>query len=566
MLLDRKDSGRPVVGLAVSPWRRQGVVARLAVRAALAIVSLASPVASQTGPIVTYAGAIPQDGCPGCCRFDCRLTPTPTPHVDQLGRQVFQRAAGRFLFVVEGGHGLSLRPPSVSGTRRGESIEPLGAFARPGLQVRFDRGIGNRSSFVECGTNQVGGVPAAVGLNETQLTNALIDAACRFEWVPAASACTRNRFGDFSTIDSDTITQFCFQVPESAEFADGDTVAQIQLRDTQGNLGPAHEIVIRVGTAAPTPTPTPTLSGSFSVAGSITHYRSGAPVVGVTVEEASGRSASSGVGGTYALHQLPAAPVAIEPRKNGSLGAGVSPLDAAFVLQSVAQMRSLDSRQRLACDATGNGTLTSLDATRILQLTVGLIDRLPVAEDLRCGSEWTFVPVPAAAAHQTVVQPSTEGGLCRAGAIHYDPLSTNASGQSFHAIPFGDCTGNWQSGSGATLSSSVGSSGAVRLGRARRQRSGRIEMPVYVDADAPSGVLLEVSYDQGTLAARRTRRGASPNALMVENRSKPGRLRLAVAGDIDGRAAIAILRFRVRPGQRVNEPAIRIVDAAVESE
>lgn len=566
MLLDQRDSGRPVVGFAVSPWRRRSVVLHVAVRASLALLMLAAPATSQTGPIVTYAGAIAQDGCPGCCRFECRLTPTPTPHIDHLGRQVFQRASGRFLFIVEGGRGSSFRPPAVSGTRRGETIEPLGTFARPGLQVRFDRRIGDGSTFVECGTNQTGGVPAALGLNETQLTSALIDAACRFEWVPAASACTRNRFGDFSTIDSDTITQFCFQVPESAEFANGDTVAQIQLRDTLGNLGPMQEIVIRIGTAVPTPTPTPTQSGSISVAGFITHYRSGAPVVGVSVEESSGRSATSGTGGAYALHQLPAAPVSIEPRKNGGLGAGVSPLDAAFVLQSVAQMRSLDGRQRLACDATGNGALTSLDATRILQLTVGLIDRLPVAEELRCGSEWTFAPVPAAAAHQSVVQPSTEGGNCRAGAIHYDPLSANASGQSFHAIPFGDCTGNWQSGSGAALSSGLGKGGAVRLGRVRRQRSGRIEVPVFVDAVAPSGVLLEVSYDQGALSARRTRRGASPGVLMVENRSEPGRLRLALAGEINGRAAVAMLRFRVRPGQRVNEPAIRIVDAAVEGE
>ena len=62
----------------------------------------------------------------------------------------------------------------------------------------------------------------------------------------------------------------------------------------------------------------------------------------------------------------------LTPRKLGDRGSAISALDAAYVLQHVVGMRTLDDAQQLACDVSGNGTLSALDATRILQLTVGM--------------------------------------------------------------------------------------------------------------------------------------------------------------------------------------------------
>src|SRR5262245_13628330 len=49
----------------------------------------------------------------------------------------------------------------------------------------------------------------------------------------------------------------------------------------------------------------------------------------------------------------------------------ISSLDATYVLQFVAGMRGLTPNQQLLADATGNGTVTAYDATRILQASVG---------------------------------------------------------------------------------------------------------------------------------------------------------------------------------------------------
>ena len=110
----------------------------------------------------------------------------------------------------------------------------------------------------------------------------------------------------------------------------------------------------------------------------------------------------------------------------------------------VAGLRTLDAEQRLACDVTGNGTLSALDATLILQQKVGLISRFPVAQ--ACASDWLFVPMPAAASNQHLIQPQNMAAVnsCQPGAIEFTPLAGQVSNQDFAAVLVGDCTGNWQ--------------------------------------------------------------------------------------------------------------------------
>jgi hypothetical protein len=51
----------------------------------------------------------------------------------------------------------------------------------------------------------------------------------------------------------------------------------------------------------------------------------------------------------------------------------ISALDATYVLQFVAGMRDLTPEQQLLADATGNGRVTAFDAMRILQASTGQI-------------------------------------------------------------------------------------------------------------------------------------------------------------------------------------------------
>jgi hypothetical protein len=64
----------------------------------------------------------------------------------------------------------------------------------------------------------------------------------------------------------------------------------------------------------------------------------------------------------------------------------VSSLDASYVLQFVAGTRDLTPTQQMLADASGNGVVTAFDATRILQAASG-----KVMPGSHCG-QLVFVP------------------------------------------------------------------------------------------------------------------------------------------------------------------------------
>jgi hypothetical protein len=210
-----------------------------------------TPTSPLTGPKVSYIGAIDQNGCPFCCEFECRLTPTPTPFIDDLGRPVFLRSNGDFLLVVEAATGTSRRSP-------GQNLTPADGD-RGDLQMLVSQDIGDGSSLIcDIGPapTPIGGVPGITDSTQfgppfgssQQVTDAMQDMECRFGKPQTSSdtACTHNSFGDFSYLGTGTVLQFCFQVPSSAMFHDNDTVVAVQLRDTSGNLGPRKDIVVRI--------------------------------------------------------------------------------------------------------------------------------------------------------------------------------------------------------------------------------------------------------------------------------------------------------------------------------
>jgi hypothetical protein len=162
-------------------------------------------------------------------------------------------------------------------------------------------------------------------------------------------------------------------------------------------------------------------------------------------------SVQTDTNGQYAFFGIPAGNDQVQPSKQGDQGDGISVLDAVYVLQALSGTRVLSPAQLLAADVTGNGTISVLDAVRILQLKAGLITRFEVAQ--ACGSDWAFIPVPAATPNQSVITPQMTPGSCQAGAIKFQPLSGTATNQDFSAVLFGDVTGNW--------SPSQGSAGAV---------------------------------------------------------------------------------------------------------
>jgi hypothetical protein len=520
--------------------RRTGARSLLLLPPLLALLA-AAPAGAQSGPAIRAFGTADQDGCPFCCEFICQGTPTPTPEIDAQGRRVFRRTTGQFMLFVEAGPGPSNRQPGSEGVFSGGAlngvVDPSG---KPSLMMLSQRNLGNGSPQVDCRTAPLGGVQGQPGLDfNANVTDALVDMACRFELVTSsAGACTRDRSGNFAFTASGTTRQYCLQVPAVARFPEGDTVLAAELRDLTGNIGERKEIVIRVvadsgqQTATPTATPTPTPLIA-SIAGKLRYYAGDRPVPSATIKltGAASLDGSSGGSGSFTFSNMSPGTVTVEPRKIGDFGSptAITALDAAWVLQGVAGTRGLDARQRLACDVTGNGALSALDATRILQRQVGLLSRFAASE--LCGSDWVFEPIPGPATNQRLIQPAFVNGACRRGAIALEPLVGGAVQQDFRAMLFGDCTGNWAPPAGAALRALAPAAYTLTLRVPRFARAGAVRAPITVDGPGPyASVDLRLRYDATAVHATAVRPlRAADGAMFIANLTVPGEVRIAVA-------------------------------------
>ncbi|MCK6553519.1 M28 family peptidase [Candidatus Binatia bacterium] len=325
---------------------------------------------------------------------------------------------------------------------------------------------------------------------------------------------------------SDTLATL--DVPYMTEFAKAALGTFVHLSDCLLNATPT-------ATATPTPSaspspvpPTPTATPTWAVSGTVSYYAGGHPIANAAVELVgpSTVATTTAADGGYACAGALPGTTTLTPGKHGDTGSAVSALDAAYVLQNVVGIRVFDAQQALACEITGNGALSALDASLILQKTIGLIGSFPV--ETACGSEWVFVPMPAAAPNQRLVPPVTVSG-CQAGAIAYEPLSGPAAGQDFAGVVFGDCSGNWTP-TGAAVAGGVAATAArVRSGHPLR-RPDRLVVPVVVDAAAPfHAVELELQAVSGTNLARVRRGPAAAGAAVAAAVDPAGRTRIALA-------------------------------------
>lgn len=298
---------------------------------------------------------------------------------------------------------------------------------------------------------------------------------------------------------------------------------------------------------------------------------------GAALESPASDSTVTNAAGEYSFDQLGggAAPPTqmgwtIVPRKSGDHHNAIGTEDAACVLQYVVGRRALDRYGRFASDATGNGSVTTHDATQILKFAAG-IENLPVTSPSRCASDWAFFPIDTGEPNQDVFDPLVTASDCRPGRIVLDPLSQAAVGQDFLAVLFGDCDGSWSpqvpAGTGASaLASSTSEPPVVRLGTPRRLYPRRVRVPIYVSGADFSSFRLRVKYDSRRLRAdgiRTTSRQTS--ALAVANTSIPGEITVAIASadPIRGEgSAVAVLDFTTRGRARSARPP-RLIEATV---
>lgn len=286
---------------------------------------------------------------------------------------------------------------------------------------------------------------------------------------------------------------------------------------------------------APEPTPTP-IGTARTVSGRVRYDGSGLAVadVGLRATGPSTLDRQSDGGGEFAFAELAAANWMISPSKLGAAGGAVTAYDAAMVLRSTLGQETLEGLAAVACDTTGNGELSPLDAVRILQYSLGSLARLPVAD--ACGSDWVFAPPALSGVSQRRIEPTVATGECTAGSIAFEPLAADATDRDFTARVFGDCSGNWTAPSAAALQHNGGGrtgapagSARLRLGRPRRGAHGDVEIPVWLHTRRAAHSLdlrIEVAGDTSRVGFRPA---ALPEGALVQHEVSAGRVALALA-------------------------------------
>jgi hypothetical protein len=226
-----------------------------------------------------------------------------------------------------------------------------------------------------------------------------------------------------------------------------------------------------------------------------------------------GEMTRSGEDGRFSLPIHSTSTVSLRAAKQGDFRSAVTSLDAVYILQHVVGDRQLSDRERLACDVTGDGQVSALDATRVLELAVGELQRFP--RGAACASDWIFAidGAPLSCDHPLQVDPGA-------------PLQVEA-------LLAGDCTGNWE-GDGPVARqlgpSRVRSQPRVRIGRPRG-RGARVLLPIYIRASKPYLSLdLSVAYEAAELRPTRVRvLGTRSGGFVRWNLGAAGSVRVAVA-------------------------------------
>jgi hypothetical protein len=194
-------------------------------------------------------------------------------------------------------------------------------------------------------------------------------------------------------------------------------------------------------------------SGACGVTGTVRYYRDGsgqtepglAAVSGVEIDldgdlltdrvtESDGTYAAPDLSGSLAVRALPRLGAGGAADANGA----ISPFDATFIGQHAVQIIELSPNQQVAADVSGNGSISAFDAALVAQLSVLLLEHLPVAD--QTGSDWLFL--------RCDNYFSAADNDCTTALYLHDPLEGPAQ-DDFHALLYGDVTGNWQPASPA---------------------------------------------------------------------------------------------------------------------
>jgi hypothetical protein len=158
------------------------------------------------------------------------------------------------------GYGFSIVVEAKSGpTRVPVAKSTFSSGSAPDLQIQVTRALGDGSTIVCDDTPPIlGGVPAInppTFSNDPTITDRLNDLGCRFidgsgakigRACTESTACVLGTDGQFACAEPDSSVQFCGFIGQILAFPAGDTLVTVRVRDLQGAVGPAKQLIVRV--------------------------------------------------------------------------------------------------------------------------------------------------------------------------------------------------------------------------------------------------------------------------------------------------------------------------------
>jgi len=281
------------------------------------------------------------------------------------------------------------------------------------------------------------------------------------------------------------------------------------------------------------------VNGFFNIEGSVPYFGGGVlPGVLLTAEGPNKFIVTSDDSGNYRLNNLPTGSYNLTPSKMDDVNE-ITAYDASLALQSAAGLITLSEHQKTAADVNNNGTVTSMDASFILQKSVDLIN-VPFPGS---GRIWAFDPEKRS----------------------YPLLNEDQLNQTFTGVLVGDVSGNWQT-SGQCFSldlpvklSPPAGTAILSLQTISGQIKSHVFMPLYLDIKDATfhSANLTITYDQSVLNFEDiVLTDISEYMNKAVNATRAGVIKVGLAGteSVETNGIFLYVVFQLLPGARTDIP------------
>lgn len=264
-----------------------------------------------------------------------------------------------------------------------------------------------------------------------------------------------------------------------------------------------------------------TMKATHFMKGSINYYSNYMMISGanLNLKGTNSYSSTSDSNGSYSIDNIENGDYVLKASKSNEAD-GISPYDAALILQASAQLTTLSGDQQTAGDVNCDGMVNSMDAAAVLENVAGLTS-LPFQGS---GKVWAFTPSEKS----------------------FTGLNIDLAGQNFTAILIGDVSGNWKnSGSGVQS----GESAEFSIDTNRIEPGSTIKVPLKLNMGQGNlyGSEIVINYDKSLLTVVSVEKGElSGNFAIASNLATPGVIRIAMASasPISGAGVLLNINFK----------------------